>query len=85
MALGKARPWTPKWWVMQGWDSSVCPGYSCSLPEVVEVTHAYAQWEAGTLTEWLDGEPPTKELLDALAARKYGLNDKAQADLPEPR
>lgn len=78
-ALGTARPWMPPYWIKEGLTSTVCAGYSCALPEVVEVTHAFAQWEAGTLTEWLDGEPPTRALLDGLAALKRGRSERAQA------
>lgn len=85
-ALGTARPWTPHWWVMQGWDASICPGYSTTLPEVVEVTYAYGQWEAGTLTEWvasMEGEAPSRALLDALAMRKAGINERQHAEYDE--
>ena len=82
-AAGTARPWTPRWWVMQGWDATVCPGYSTALPEVAEVTHAYPQWEAGTLRDWLDGEPPSRALLDALAIRKAGINERNAAEIEE--
>lgn len=59
-------------------DLNVCPGYSCSLPEVDEVVMAYPQWKERTLTEWI-GEPPTAPLLLCLAALEGGKN-QAESD-----
>jgi hypothetical protein len=57
---------------------NVCPGFTCSLPEVDEVVMAYPQWKERTLTEWL-GEPPTAPLLLCLAALEGGKN-QAESD-----
>ena len=42
--------------------TDVCPGYSTSLPEVVEVAVAYPQYRARYLAEFL-GESPAPEFL----------------------
>lgn len=34
----------------------VCPGYACSLPEVLEVSWAHAYWEKGELGQWCEGQ-----------------------------
>ena len=47
--------------------ADVCPGYSTSLPEVIDTAEAYPHWKERTLTEWLEGEPPTRETLHGLA------------------
>jgi hypothetical protein len=61
-ALDGAEPATLK----SNVEVTVCPGYSCKLPEVVEVASAYAHWEKGTLSARLDGAEPTPQLLDGL-------------------
>lgn len=61
---------------LQSWkDADVCAGYACSLPEVSEVAGCFIQWEKGTLEPYLDGEPPSRTLLDALAFLQLGIRD----------
>jgi hypothetical protein len=43
----------------------VCPGYVCSLPEVIETSWAHAYWEKGELTQWCEGQS-TPQLRDAV-------------------
>ena len=49
--------------------------------QTVTVADAYARrlWEAGTLTEWLGGAPPSRALLDALAQYKAGASERIAA------
>jgi hypothetical protein len=42
--------------------TTVCPGYSCGLPEVVEASHAHLHWSKGHLRD-LTRTPPSKALL----------------------
>jgi hypothetical protein len=39
---------------------AVCPGYSISLPQVIETSHAHAWWEKGQLRDFCEGEQPTE-------------------------
>jgi hypothetical protein len=80
---GKA--WTPRYHVERGVTATVCPGYTCRLPEVQETVTAYVQWEQGTLTEYLNGEPPSRPLLEALATLKGGLNELTAARTEDAR
>lgn len=62
-----ARPWAPSTWADRGWETTACPGYTTALPCVLEVAGCHAQWKAGTLTDFLGGEPAHAVALDALA------------------
>lgn len=44
----------------------VCVGYVCSLPEVIEATHAAAWKRDGELTQWCEGQV-TSQMRDAIA------------------
>ena len=70
-----ARPWTPPGIDRRGGRLSTCPGYTTRLPVVAEATNAYPQWELGTLTEYLDGEPPDAVILDCLKALRAGIRE----------
>ena len=74
---GKA--WTPRYHVERGIQASICPGYTCRLPEVAETVGAFVQWEQGTLGDYLGGERPSRALLEALATLKAGLNELTAA------
>jgi len=41
----------------KGPKSTVCPGYTASLPEVVEACRARMHWEKGELASFTRGEP----------------------------
>lgn len=71
--------WAPQSWIDRGVATTVCPGYTTSLPAVVEVIDAHAQWKAGYLTEALDGEAPSSVALECLTALEGGINEH-QAD-----
>lgn len=43
----------------------VCPGYACSLPEVIETTWAHSYWEKGELAQFCEGQS-TPALRDAM-------------------
>lgn len=43
----------------------VCPGYACSLPEVIETSWAHSYWEKGELAQWCEGQA-TPALRDAV-------------------
>ena len=72
-ARAGAQPWSPASWASRGSDVSTCPGYTASLPEVVEVVGAYPHYEHGYLAEYLDGATPTPVALDCLAVFHYAL------------
>ena len=44
----------------------ICPGYACSLPEVLEASHARAFAEQGELTQFCDGGVASRKLRDAI-------------------
>lgn len=44
--------------VHKGNAPAVCAGYTCKLPEVVEIARAYAHWENGSIESFCDGAPP---------------------------
>ncbi len=73
--IAGAHPWSPRAWADRGLRTTTCPGYTTSLPAVVEVFDAYPQWEQGTLTEHLDGEAPTRPALDALGTLRAGIKE----------
>lgn len=75
-AVAGAQPWSPSY--MQ---TTVCPGYTTSLPAVEETLDAYPHWKAGYLTEALDGESPSKGLLDCLSALEGGINEHHAAEM----
>lgn len=84
-AAVRFRPylWAPVSWRKRGVEPTVCPGYTTRLPLVEEIVSVFPQWEAGTLVAWLDGQPTTRPLLDALAHRKAGRDDFQRAQLEE--
>lgn len=47
-------------------DIKVCPGYTVNLPEVNEAARALSWRQDGQLTEFYDGEKPTRPLRDAM-------------------
>jgi hypothetical protein len=78
-----AEPWHPLYWLRHGLELTTCAGYTTQLPEVVEVVEAYPHWEAGTLTDYLDGERAPAGFLRALVMRKAGLNEHMDAKREE--
>lgn len=54
----------PKWRHRfdDGADATVCPGFSTSLPDVVEVARLYLHWDKGNLSAML----PRKRINEAL-------------------
>jgi hypothetical protein len=78
--------WSPPAWRDRDLRASTCPGYTTSLPAVLEAFDAYPQWEQGTLTEYLDGEPPTSVALSALMQLRAGIKEhEAQAFKPKAK
>lgn len=71
-----AQSWSPPYM-----RTTVCPGYTTALPAVAEVLDVHAHWKAGYLTESLDGEAPTKAVLDCLSALEAGINEHQAAQL----
>lgn len=55
------RPWSGLGY--RGDMPTVCPGYSTSLPEVIEIARARAHWAKGQLEAFCGGEPPTNDLM----------------------
>lgn len=79
-AIAGARPWAPASWLERRLETTVCPGYSTSLPTVLEMTWAYPQWKEGTLTDFLGGQPPTPVALVCLTTLDAGIEEH-RADL----
>jgi len=53
-ALDGARPWQAP--IEAGVDEwSVCPGYTTSLPETIDVARAWLHWSKGELVAFCDG------------------------------
>ena len=73
--VADAQPWVPPAWRDDDRRLTVCPGYTTSLPAVFEVAVAFPQWKAGTLTDYLDGTPPTSVALACLAALDDGAEE----------
>lgn len=46
-------------------EATVCAGYTCKLPEVVETSRMRAHWKVGAIVAACDG-PPTRQTLDAI-------------------
>lgn len=80
--VDNATPWHPLYWLRQGLTLEHCPGYTTTLPEVLEVLDAYPHWEAGTLTDLLDGDRAPGALLRALVAMKAGVNEYQDSKRP---
>jgi len=52
---------------------SVCPGYSCGLPEVIEASHARMHWQKGELVSFTR-KPPRPELMTAITILELESN-----------
>lgn len=50
----------------KGEAPTVCPGYSTSLPVVIEAARARLSWSKGSLEAFCGGEPPTDALIAAI-------------------
>lgn len=58
-------PWTPDGY--EGPPPTVCPGYSCKLPEVVEAARLHMHWSKSNLAVALgDAGPLTETMRDAI-------------------
>lgn len=47
-------------WTHEGWKhepATICPGYSCRLPEVLEIARARLHWDKGQLGTFCEGQP----------------------------
>ncbi len=64
----------------------VCPGYVCTLPEVVEATWAHSYWEKGELTQYCEGQstPALRDAIAVYAIEVAAMNRWAQ-DNPPPK
>jgi len=47
----------------KGPKPTVCPGYSTTLPEVIEIARARAHWDKGELRSFTEGAPSAGLLL----------------------
>lgn len=77
-----AAPWAPRYLIASGERTTVCPGYSTTLPMVSEVVEAYPHWEHGTLVAFIGGTP-TRAFLDGLAALRAGIKERDAAAVAE--
>lgn len=63
---------------------STCPGYTCSLPEVLEVTRARVHWTKGQLALFTHGEQPSENLLRGIEILD-GESHRVEAWLATPK
>lgn len=63
---------------------SVCPGYSTSLPEVIEAARARAHWEKGELTQFCRGQA-SDPMLRALEYLHGAVNTVQRWAMENPR
>jgi hypothetical protein len=61
---------------------TVCPGYTCKLPEVIEVSRLRAHWKVGALG--LAADQPTPQLLDAILELDWSINEVEAWSLDNP-
>ena len=61
-------------------DVTVCPGYSTSLPEVVEAVRYRPSYVKGLLTEHL-GEAPSPQFIDGQNVLEGAINLFQQAEI----
>jgi hypothetical protein len=64
-------------------EPSVCPGFSCGLPEVIETTHAHF-WKGGELMHFTRGELATPALLAAITEYQGALNEAESWEIKNP-
>jgi len=57
-------PWTHEGY--KGPPPTVCPGYTCKLPEVIEAARLRVHWSKGILDAVLGGEPASDILIDEI-------------------
>jgi len=74
--LPSARPWAHK---DMDWTPTVCPGYTCQLPEVIDVARCYMHWDRGQLQ--LKVPEPSASLLDAIEELKIAVGAQQLASL----
>lgn len=74
-AIAKATPWMPPSWAERGLSLSTCPGYTTSLPLVLEIVQAYPHWEQGALRAYLGGKDATPTALDLFTLLRAGKNE----------
>jgi hypothetical protein len=78
-------PVTP--WTHQGFSgepATVCPGYTCSLPEVLEVARARLHWSKGQLVLFTGGDMPSANLLRGIEILD-GESHRVEAWLMTPK
>ena len=62
----------------------ICPGYLCSLPEVIEASWAHSYWENGELSQFCDGGAATKQLKDAMSAFAIARSKATEWSMKNP-
>jgi hypothetical protein len=71
------QPWSPSS-MSRTWrgDVTVCPGYSTSLPDVLEVCRARVHWEknAAAFEAFCEGDP-TEQMLAAVEILEGSVNE----------
>jgi hypothetical protein len=68
--------------------TTICPGYSCGLPEVIEASVAQLHWSKGELEHFTRGQLATPDLLRAIVtleveqarAKAYALDNPPKKD-----
>lgn len=63
-------------------EPTVCPGFSISLPEVMEVVRYRPSYLKGYLAEHL-GDTPSEQLIEAQNVLEGAVNEKHSADMRE--
>ena len=75
-ALADAQAWAPPSWAdSPGMTLTTCPGYTTTMPAVLEVVDAFPHFKAHTLTDYLDGAAPNPVALGCLAVLDAGVEE----------
>lgn len=64
----------------------VCPGYVCSLPEVLETSWAASYWEKGELSQFCEGQstPQLRDAIHTLLSEQAAVSEWSSAN-PEKK
>lgn len=65
--------------------AEVCPGYSCTLPDVVDVATCYSHWEKGQLEVRLGGVDAAPALVDGIEILHAAVGAAARARVKRGR
>ena len=53
----------------------MCAGYTCRLPEVLEIARARMHWEKGAIVSFCRGQEPSEQLLVGIELLEHAVSD----------